>query len=201
MKSPFSAAVAIGVGLIVLLGYFLPIPVLGELRTLFLNWAIILAAVALWVGVVNLLGVHLQKVRTTAKNSFYSVVLLLAFLATLVAGVVLGPANSSFQRVVTDVQVPVEASLMAVLAVTLAFASVRLLRRRVTPMAVLFVLAAVVFLFLGLGFSPLNEFPTLVSGLTRLPVAGTRGILLGVALGSLTTGLRILMGADRPYGG
>jgi len=31
--------------------------------------------------------------------------------------------------------------------------------------------------------------------------AGARGILLGMALGTLTTGLRILFGADRPYGG
>jgi hypothetical protein len=28
-----------------------------------------------------------------------------------------------------------------------------------------------------------------------------RGILIGVALGALTTGLRVLFGADRPYGG
>jgi len=32
-------------------------------------------------------------------------------------------------------------------------------------------------------------------------MAGIRGILMGVALGSIATGLRILMGADRPYGG
>jgi hypothetical protein len=31
--------------------------------------------------------------------------------------------------------------------------------------------------------------------------AGARGILLGVALGTLTTGLRVLFGADRLYGG
>jgi hypothetical protein len=40
-----------------------------------------------------------------------------------------------------------------------------------------------------------------LSALNSLPVAGARGILLGVALGSLTTGLRILIGADRPYSG
>jgi prolyl-tRNA editing enzyme YbaK/EbsC (Cys-tRNA(Pro) deacylase) len=34
-----------------------------------------------------------------------------------------------------------------------------------------------------------------------LAAAGARGILLGVALGTLTTGIRILFGADRPYGG
>jgi hypothetical protein len=30
-------------------------------------------------------------------------------------------------------------------------------------------------------------------------VAGARGILLGVALGAIATGLRILLGSDRPY--
>ena len=34
-----------------------------------------------------------------------------------------------------------------------------------------------------------------------IPLAGGRGILLGVALGSLVTGLRILFGVDRPYSG
>ena len=31
--------------------------------------------------------------------------------------------------------------------------------------------------------------------------AGARGILLGIALGTIATGLRILMGTDRPYSG
>jgi len=31
-------------------------------------------------------------------------------------------------------------------------------------------------------------------------VAGARGILLGVALGAAATGLRVIMGVDRPYG-
>jgi hypothetical protein len=34
-----------------------------------------------------------------------------------------------------------------------------------------------------------------------LALGGARGILIGVALGALTTGLRVLFGVDRPYGG
>jgi hypothetical protein len=34
-----------------------------------------------------------------------------------------------------------------------------------------------------------------------LASGGARGILIGVALGTIATGLRILMGVDRPYGG
>jgi hypothetical protein len=31
-------------------------------------------------------------------------------------------------------------------------------------------------------------------------LAGSRGILLGIALGILVTGLRLLLGIERPYG-
>ena len=35
----------------------------------------------------------------------------------------------------------------------------------------------------------------------RVPaLGGARGLLLGIALGTITTGIRILMGIDRPYG-
>jgi hypothetical protein len=59
-----------------------------------------------------------------------------------------------------------------------------------------------------LGTAPLlvlNDVPQLNwlrSAIVQIPaVAGARGILLGVALGTVATGLRLLMGVDRPYGG
>jgi hypothetical protein len=45
-----------------------------------------------------------------------------------------------------------------------------------------------------------EEFPLIKEWVLRVPtMAGARGILLGVALGIIATGLRILLGADRPY--
>ena len=49
--------------------------------------------------------------------------------------------------IVNAVLVPVEASLMAILAVTLIYASIRLFRRRADVMSVVFLLVAVLFLF------------------------------------------------------
>jgi len=70
---------------------------------------------------------------------------------------------------------------------------------------VIFILTA--FLIL-LGTAPLYGFGDipLLNGLRRwiaqVPaMAGARGILIGVALGTIATGLRVLIGADRPYGG
>jgi hypothetical protein len=46
---------------------------------------------------------------------------------------------------------------------------------------------------------PLNDFlrPWLQH---VLALGGARGLLIGIGLGTLTTGLRVLVGADRPYG-
>jgi hypothetical protein len=49
---------------------------------------------------------------------------------------------------VNAIIVPVEASLMAILAVTLIYASIRLLRRRVDVMSVVFLIVTVIFLVL-----------------------------------------------------
>ena len=54
MKISISVAVAIAFGVIVLLGYFVDIPLLRLMTEVFLRYAAILAAVALLVGLVNL---------------------------------------------------------------------------------------------------------------------------------------------------
>jgi hypothetical protein len=108
--------------------------------------------------------------------------------------------------VFTAIQLPVEASLMALLAVTLIYASIRLLRRRLGLVSVIFVVTIVLILF-GAAPLPLLGYLPFLSNDVRpivaqvLAAGGARGILIGVALGALTTGLRILFGGDRPYKG
>ena len=205
MKAPFATALAIAIGILVLVGYIVPIPILVSVRTLLLGWAVILVAVATVVGVINLARVHWIKATRSEGRDYYSIIFLLAFLLTIAAGVVLGPTNPTFQQAVLSIQVPAESSLMALLAIVLAYASLRLLQNRKGTLAVLFVFSAVIFLFLSSGLlagvDAISPFKEIIALLNRLPIAGARGILLGIALGSLVAGLRILMGADRPYRG
>jgi len=209
MKAPVATAVAIAIGLVVLVGYFLRpiVPMFGPLFTVLLQWAIILAGVATLVGIVNLLSVHWEKFRTRKKGAIYSLVTILAFMVTILVGIVLGPSSSQFKAAVTSIQVPVEGTLMAVLAVTLAYASLRLLRKRsFNLLTASFMVSTLLFLILNLGFVTTflgnNPFlKDLMIGINQLPVGGMRGILIGIALGTLVTGLRIILGSDRPYGG
>ncbi len=205
MRSPFATAVAIAVGLTILLGYFVPIPLLQQVRYFLLDWGVILFGIATLVGIINLVTVHWRKMTAQRNRDLYSAILILAFLLTLAAGLVLTPSHPQFQHVVTSIQAPAEISLLAILAISLAYASLRLLSRRRGTMSIVFVVSVIVFLFLGANILPALQNNPAAAGLAgfvnRLPLAGARGILLGVALGSVTTGIRILLGADRPYSG
>ena len=204
-----STAIAIASGLLVLAGYFFaqeaggPTSLLAVLRLTLLDWALILAGFATFVGIISLIQVHYKKIRLRKVSSIYSLLLVLSLAVTFLYGLA-KPVQAG--KIFTTVQLPVEASLMAVLAVTLTYASIRLLRRRFNLVAVIFLITVLLIL---LGTAPLPFLGNLpfLSDWARpfiaqvLAGAGARGILLGMALGILTTGLRILFGADRPYGG
>ena len=214
MRSPVAAAFAIGVGLVVLLGYFIPANIdnpalsgLLTLRTFLIDWSVTLAAFATLVAILGLVGAHWRKLRARRNPDRYSLFALAGFVIVFIFGVysyVLGSV-ADFQMVVNSLQVPIETSLLAVLTVTLSLAALRLFQRRKSLLALVFAISVLVFLLLNsgllaaLGGNPMVVY--LLGGLQTLPIAGGRGILLGIALGSIMAGLRILLGADRPYSG
>ena len=208
MKRIFSAGeavIAISVGIIVLLGYFIDVPAVSVFRIIMFQWAVILAGVAVLIGMWNLFSVHLKRIHEWKPGSIYSFILLFFMLLTITAS--LAPALQPLQaELLNGIMVPVEVSLLAVLAVTLLYASLRLLQVRRDLASILFIVSALLIL-LGMGSWPyigqLPFFSTWVRPFISsiLAVGGARGILIGVALGTLTTGLRIFFGVDRPYGG
>jgi hypothetical protein len=205
MRAPFSTAVAVIVGVLILLGYFIPFEPLANLQQVLLQWAIILAAFALLVGVLNLLGVHWNRIKRNQPGSFYSMVVIVALIVTGMVGLVFTPTGDWSLWVFNNIQMPIEISLMALLSVFFLYAGVRLLRRRFNTLSIVFILTAVVVL---LGTAPLF-FLEDVAALTTMrdylvqvfALGGGRGILLGVALGTIVTGVRILTGTERPYSG
>ena len=195
--------IAMTVGFVVLLGYFLP--VLVPLQNLLLNWAIILAGEAAFLGVFSLITVHADKIHRRERGSLYSALLIITLVAVFLFGMALGPDHDSIRLLVNGIILPTEAALMGLLAVSLLYAAIRLLLRRADLMSIVFLITAIIIL-LGSASLPFGDMPVLGTlvhpWLTQvLALGGARGILIGVALGTLTTGLRILFGVDRPYGG
>lgn len=205
VKSTFFAAIAIASGVVVLLGYF--IQFLAGLRLALLQGALALSAVVLLVGIVNLARVHWRRFKTRQKGGVYSLVLLISLILTLVfAGlsiVVWGPGHENSLWLYQYIQLPIESSLMALLAVILVYAVVRMLNRRMNVFSFIFIGTVLIVLISAVSL-PFFDMPVVRDKISiaarALASAGARGILLGVALGTVATGLRILMGADRPYG-
>ena len=218
LRTPISVAIAIGVGVIVLLGYFFgtnasgEITLLGTLQSYFLRGAVVVAGVALLVGVYNLTAVHVKKIRQ-GDESIYSLITVLALLITLLVGAydlvmtyLQGESGLRYTRwIFENIQLPIESSLMAIIAVSLTYAAIRLLSRRLNFMSVVFSVVVIILLvgaIPAVAASDFNILSSIRNWVLSVPVVGgTRGIVLGMSMGIIATGIRILLGTDRPYGG
>jgi hypothetical protein len=102
---------------------------------------------------------------------------------------------------------PVEQSLMAILVVVLIYSIARMFKDRYNLISIVFIATVLVMLILavpwfGVAIPGLHGPSGIRSLIAEIPaVAGARGILIGIGLGTIATGLRVLIGADRPYGG
>ncbi len=204
LRGVFSTAIAISTGVFVLLGALIPTDILVDFRILLLQWAVLVAGFAVLVGIINLLVVHLAKIRAKS-GSGYSLLLALSLLASLVIAIFSTPQGTGSRILFDGIIQPVEATLMALMSISLLYASMRLLRHRAGLLSIVFIATAII-LLLGAAPLPFGEVGILhyiISPfIEQVPAAaGARGILIGVALGTLTTGLRVLFGADRPFGG
>ncbi len=206
LRSPFSTLITFITGMVVLLGYFIDVDPLNVLRSRFLQWTVLLAAVALMLGVFNLMRVHWKRLKESSIKAIYSFAFFGGFLLALAVGGLLGVQHSLTRAVIDFVIIPIETSLFVVILVSLVYALTRLLQSRLSAFSFVFLVTVV---FSIIGSIPLLgiEIPFLQGGdgilslMTRvLGTAGVRGLLIGVALGSVLTGIRVLLGLDRPYG-
>jgi hypothetical protein len=206
-RKTLPTAILIGVGLVVLADLFVANPLIDAAAAFLINIALVVAAFALVLGLINVAQVSVRKVWDRQAGWPYAYVLLLSMLAVLVLGLAdpqgRGPVQPAVAWFFEYVQLPVQATLGALLIFMLATAAYRALRLRDAESTVLVLVVLVVLLGqVAWGLGLLDVLPTLKERLVQVvSVAGVRGILLGVALGSVLAGLRLLLGIERPYGG
>lgn len=184
-------------GVLALVG-LLFVPALAKTLT---GWVGFLAAVALLIGILNLLSVHFRRLL---QGNIYSIVLVISLLVMFGLGVTdyIEVTDDAVSTAFIHVQAPLEAALASMLAFFLLFSGVRVLQRRRSWWGLLFIGSVIVFL---LGRTPLpgkigellTDFSDALSDI--FVTAGMRGILIGVAIGAIAVSIRVLMGIDKPY--
>ncbi len=193
--------IVIVVGILTLFGLTFQIPIADFL----LQIVTITLAVTILIGIFNLVTVHLRRIGGRRAGWGYSVVMLLAFLAVIVLTLlerakVLNNDPPITTILLEQVQVSIESALASLLLFALVYGAYRALRKRASGWGLVFVLAILVVLIGALPLPGLSLMAGLRDWLMAVPVsAGARGILLGIALATIVTGVRVLIGQDRSY--
>jgi hypothetical protein len=208
MRYVIPAAVAIGVGLLTLITYLLEASGLLSLRLILVDWAVLLAGWALLVGVLNLILVHIRRVQARERGWVYSLITAAAAMFTLMIGSAEGLTGVSplytpgtvTQVLFSGIVASSQAALAGLVMFFLVVAAVRLVRNQANPWSFVFLGAVILTLVGWLPFQLLGPVRGLQGWFIRVPAAaGARGILLGVALGTVAVGIRVLTGVERPY--
>lgn len=202
MKRTIPMAIAIAIGSLMLVDFFFDEAHINALGAFFLQSTVIVVAFALLLGLLNVLVVHVRKIGKRKEGWLYSICLLGAAVAVILAGIP-GPDSSALKWIFDNVQYPLQATTFSLLAFYVATAAYRGFRLR--SLESLAFVAAVILVLLGQ--VPIGRYlgdlvPAAKDWILNVPsTAGVRGIIIGVALGTIATGVRVLMGFDRPYGG
>jgi len=155
----------------------------------------IVVALSIVIGIANLLTTHVGRL---SRGKFYSAVLLASFGFTVYWYVTRRGDTSLLEAV----QVPIESALAALLCLSLLHGGSRVLGKRADIWGLLFVAVAVIVLLASTPIAELAPVQAWRDWLMRVPVgAGARAMLIGIALGTVVTGVRALLGQDRSVRG
>jgi len=205
MKSIPALLIASVSGVLVLLGIFFPNPLFLSIKSVLFSIVMLLGSFAMIIAIINLISVHWNKIFSNPSQSFYSVILLASFLCMLFTGLIFGMENPFFVSLSSTVIFSVESSLFALLCISLSIACLKLFQKRKNGLGIIFAISTMVFLLVLSGFfTNETQFPAaklFLSIINELPIAGTRGILLGISIGAIVTGIRVLIGIEQPYNG
>jgi hypothetical protein len=186
------------------------------------QFAVIITSCAVILGAANVSRIHLLRVSRRERDWAYSL-LLLAGLGTMAFfGVLLQiprflgiethwrlgslaltgiGSGTVLNQLYTSIYSPLAATMFALLAFYIASAAFRAFRIRTAEAALLAVAAILVML----GRVPIGEkiwdgLPLVTDWIMNVPqLAAKRAILIGAALGAISTGLKILLGVERSY--
>ena len=189
--------------------YFIPHRRFASLVQELQQWGLIVVAFTQVLGIANVLQLHSRKIARRATDWRYSVVLVVCMVGMAALG--MSPRyddpHSPFQWLYDTTYDPLAATMFALLAFFITSAAYRAFRARSTEAVLL--LGAAILVMLGqvpVGAaiwgekSFLGGFPGVKDWIMDVPnLAGKRAILMGAALGAISTGLRVILGLERAH--
>ena len=192
-------------GVVMFVQFFVPHPISAAVKDEMLVWARLIVGFAMALGIGSLITVHLQKIKRRPADRPYSIAALLCLAVMASIGMIYGLDSPAFEGLFDHVYMPLDATMFSLLAFFIASAAYRTFRARSPEATVLLVVAVIMMI----GRVPITGYihERLPEDLSRVTewllavpnMAQKRGIMLGVALGSISMSLRIILGIERSH--
>jgi hypothetical protein len=196
------------VGMYPIFAFFVPHASISGVNQWLDRALMIVAAFALPLGVVNLVGMNLTKIKQKREGWPYAIVLLAGLVVMAYFGVI-GVItrqhtgfHPTFQMLFDNMVSPLQATMFSLLAFYVASAAYRAFRARNVEATILLVAAIIVMMgripfgdmLTGGRMTPLSEWI-----MNRPNAAAQRGIIIGAALGAASMSIRVILGIERTY--
>ncbi|HDJ51334.1 MAG TPA: hypothetical protein ENF25_03950 [Thermoprotei archaeon] len=180
-------------------------PALQSLATDLNNWAVVIGAFALGLGAYSLIVRHSRIILDRKQMWPYSAVLLVTMFIFILTGLITGSVTSDqYNWIYSTIIMPISSTLYGMNAFFIASASYRAFKARSGEGLILLVAA----IFLMLKNAPIGGvispvLPAIGSVIWDTAGAtGMRAILIGIGIGTLSLGLRVILGQEKtPLGG
>ena len=207
-KKTIPLAITFLTGVIIVVTFFIPHPPFGRLQEDALVWYSVIFGFTMLLGVDSLVRFHATKLRRREKGSWFSTIfflgLFLSFVTGLISEIRFGDAfkvQSSFMYFYNYVLIPLQSTMFALLAFFIASASYRAFRARNLEATLLLITAVIVMLGrVPAGYMLWHKLPPITSWILNvLQLGPMRGIMIGIALGTVAMSLRLILGIERTY--
>jgi hypothetical protein len=203
MRREIPIAICFLAGISFILEYFIPHRQVLSIFETIRQWAIIVMAFAYVLGLSNLVRVNFHVIQKKQRDWPYKVILVLGVVFMITVGIFFGGIKEGtiFDWVYYYAQYPLQATMFSLLAFFIASAAFRAFRIRTFHASLLAVTAILVMI----GRVPVGEklwpgFPDFIEWIMNVPqLAGKRAIMIGAALGAISTALKVLTGLERTY--
>ena len=204
MRREIPIAICFLAGLSFILEYFIPHQSVRPIFETFRQWAIIIIAFAYVLGVSNIIRINYHVIQKKGKDWIYKIILATGLFFMIFVGIVYPGGigeGTIFFWVYINAYSPLQSTMFALLAFFIASAAFRAFRVRTFQASLLAITAILVMI----GRVPVGEklwagFPDFVEWIMNVPqLAGKRAIMIGAALGAISTALKVLTGLERTY--
>ena len=188
--------------MIMVLHFFVPHQPIKFLGDNLQEWYMIVASAAIFLGAINLMHVHLRKIKLKLKNWKYSPVTIIGFLLMIVTGLIYGVTETKpFDYMFMNMVAPMGATMFSLLAFFVASAAFRAFRASNWRATLLLTSAFIVMLGqVPIGAMIWDKIPLAKVWLMSVPnTAGQRAVMIGAAMGVVSTSLRMIFGIERSY--